>query len=64
MAVMLPRAVLGASIAVLAIGMSVSLLPSAACAQRAKAVATPIAAGTPESVGMSSARLARLTGAF
>ena len=64
MAVMLPRAVLGASIAVLAIGTSVSLLPSAACAQRAKAAATPIAAGTPESVGMSSARLARLTGAF
>ncbi|RPI31127.1 MAG: class A beta-lactamase-related serine hydrolase [Hyphomicrobiaceae bacterium] len=64
MAVMLPRAVLGASIAVLAIGTSVSLLPSAACAQRAKATATPIAAGTPESVGMSSARLARLTGAF
>ncbi|HEX2334983.1 MAG TPA: serine hydrolase domain-containing protein [Hyphomicrobiaceae bacterium] len=64
MAVMLPRAVLAASIAVLAIGTSVSLLPSAACAQRAKATATPIAAGTPESVGMSTARLARLTGAF
>jgi CubicO group peptidase (beta-lactamase class C family) len=64
MAVMLPGAALGASIALLAIGTSVSLLPSAAYAQRAKATATPIAAGTPESVGMSTARLARLTGAF
>jgi CubicO group peptidase (beta-lactamase class C family) len=64
MAVVLPRAMLGASIAALAIGTSVSLLPSVASAQRAKAAATPIAAGTPESVGMSTARLARLTGAF
>ena len=64
MAGMLPRAVFGASLILLATGTSLGLVASVANAQRAKSSGAPIATGTPESVGMSTARLARLTGAF
>jgi len=64
MAGMLPRALFGASLMLLATGTSLGLVSSVANAQRAKGSGAPIATGTPESVGMSTARLARLTGAF
>ena len=64
MAGMLPRAVFGASLILLATGTSLGLVASVANAQRAKSSGAPIATGTPESVGMSTARLARLTGTF
>jgi len=58
------RALLGAAMVLFATSASLGLFPSLATAQRSKAAATPIASGTPESVGMSTARLARLTDAF
>jgi CubicO group peptidase (beta-lactamase class C family) len=61
---LLPRALFGASLILLATGTSFGLFSAAAIAQRAKGSGAPIATGTPESVGMSTARLARLTGAF
>ena len=64
MAGMLPRALFGALLMLLATGTSLGLVSSVANAQRAKGSGVPIATGTPESVGMSTARLARLTGAF
>jgi len=64
MAGLLPRALLAAALAVFAIASNLALFPSLAQAQRTKAATTPLATGTPESVGMSTARLARLTGAF
>jgi CubicO group peptidase (beta-lactamase class C family) len=64
MARLLPRALLSAAIAVFAIATSVAFIPSLGQAQRVKTAATPLATGTPESVGMSTARLARLTAAF
>ena len=64
MAGMLRRAVVGASLILLATGISLGLAASVANAQRAKSSGAPIATGTPESVGMSTARLARLTGVF
>jgi CubicO group peptidase (beta-lactamase class C family) len=64
MAGILPRALLGASIALCTIAGSLAGIPSLAQAQRAKAAATALATGTPESVGLSTGRLARLSGAF
>lgn len=64
MAGMLRRAIVGASLILLATGTSLGLAASVANAQRAKGSGAPIATGTPESVGMSTARLARLTGVF
>jgi CubicO group peptidase (beta-lactamase class C family) len=64
MADMLRRAVVGGSLILFATGTSLGLAASVANAQRAKSSGVPIATGTPESVGMSTARLARLTGVF
>jgi CubicO group peptidase (beta-lactamase class C family) len=58
------RALLGVAMAAIVIGASLGALASSALAQRAKASATAIATATPESVGVSRARLARLTDAF
>ena len=64
MARLLQRALLSAAIAVFALATSVAFIPSLGQAQRVKTAATPLATGTPESVGMSTARLTRLTAAF
>ena len=52
------------AIAILAVGIALLFTPSFATAQRATPSATPITATTPESVGMSAPRLARITTAF
>jgi len=55
---------LAASIALVAVSITVAAPAGVAHAQRLAANATAIPSGKPESVGMSTARLARITSAF
>ena len=60
----LQRALPLGGIAILAVSIALLFTPSFATAQRATPSATPITAATPESVGMSAPRLARIATAF
>ncbi|HJZ30989.1 MAG TPA: serine hydrolase domain-containing protein [Hyphomicrobiaceae bacterium] len=64
MAAIGPRAVLAAFIALVAVSITVVAPVGVVHAQRLAANATAIPSGKPESVGMSTARLARITSAF
>ena len=60
----LQRALPLRGIAILVVSIALLFTPSFATAQRATPSATPVTAATPESVGMSAPRLARITTAF
>src|SRR5262252_5118228 len=64
MAAIGPRPVLAAFIALVAVSITVVAPVGVVHAQRLAANATAIPSGKPESVGMSTARLARITSAF